>query len=209
MNITKQNGPVWTDETGQAIPANRLTKAEKLREASAYKLATTASKLSDMLASFKDNISTTCAEVIAAIRAENKIKADGKGNFTWYNFNQSIKVEGNVNEAIKFDEVLIEGAKAQLLELIDENISAEDFIKSIVLDAFQTTSGKLDTRRILGLKRHSSRITNKAIKAKWDAAMELIDKSITRPDSKTYFRIWVKNGSGEYENIDLNFSSVK
>lgn len=209
MEIYKQNGSTWSDEAGTPIPGNRVTKSEKLRENTAYKLATKAKALSGSLAEFKSYMHEACADVVAAIRAENNIKTDGKGNFTWYNFDQSIKVEGNVNEAIRFDSVLIEGAKEKLLHIINENVQAEDFVKGIVIDAFQTTNGKLDTRRVLGLKKHTTRISNKAIRVEWDEAMALIDKSITRPESKTYYRVSVKDEQGEYQGIDLNFSSIK
>lgn len=209
IDIKKQNGSNWLDETGAAIPANRVTKAEKFKESAASRLAKKAIALSDKLAEYKTEISNTCAEVIEIVRKENEIKSNSKGNFTWYNFDQSIKVEVNINEAIRFDEVLIDGAKQKLLHIIENNVQAEDFIKSIIVDAFQTTNGRLDTKRVLGLKRHTTRISNKVVRAEWDEAMSLIDKSITRPESKSYYRISIKNSEGKFENVDLNFSSVE
>jgi hypothetical protein len=160
------------------------------------------------LRNLKKVVQQACDEVIVSIREEHKIKTDSKGNVTWYNFDQSIKVEVDVKGLIRFDDVLIDAAKEKLMQLIGDNINGDDFVKSLVMDAFQTSSGQLDTRRILGLKKYSSRINNLKIKKTWDEAMQLIDQSITRPESKTYFRIWVKDEKGQYKNIDLNFSNI-
>lgn len=199
----------WIDESGTSIPYNRTTQSERLREKKAYTIAQKAININLVLCDFKRFVQEACEDVIELIRKDAKIKTDSKGNATWYNFDHSIKIEINVNESIRFDDTLIDGAKEILMNLIDKNINGDGFIKAIVSEAFQTSSGRLDTKRILGLKKHSSRITNKDIKKEWDKAMSLIAQSITRPNSKSYFRIWVKDDEGEYQNIDLNFSSIK
>lgn len=210
MNLpTRQNGEFWTDESGTRIPANRVTKAEKLRDKTAYTLAVKAQKLNSDLAAFKAQVMQACDDVVRAMLAELNREPNKKGNYTWYNFDQTIKVECDVNEAIRFDPILIEAAKEKLLEVISANIQGDDFIKEIVIDAFQTTSGKLDTRRVLGLRKHTSKIRTKVIRDEWEAAMALIDKSITRPDSKTYYKILVKNDQGEFEAICLDFATIK
>lgn len=209
MEINNQlKESVWTDEAGTSVPSNRITKTEKLKEKSAFALAKKAIQINKVLAEFKSDIIKICDEIVEAVRSENEIKTNSKGNFTWYNFDQSIKIEVNVNQSIKFDEILIDGAKEKLLHLIEGNVTAEEFIKSIILDAFQTTNGKLDTRRVLGLKRHTGRITNKVVKEEWDEAMSLIDKAIIRPESRSYYKIYIKDSEGKFEPIDLNFSSI-
>ena len=210
MNVpTRQQGEFWTDEAGNKIPASRVTKVEKLRDKSAYSLAVKAGKLNADLATFKALVMQTCEDVVKAMLAEFKREPNKKGNYTWYNFDQTIKVECDVNESIRFDPVMIEAAKEKLLEVISANIQGDDFIKEIVIDAFQTTSGKLDTRRVLGLRKHTTKIKTKSIREEWEAAMKLIDESITRPDSKTYYRISVKDDQGEYKAISLDFSTIK
>jgi hypothetical protein len=199
----------WKDEAGLQIPFSRVKKSERLKEKTAYSLAMRAISLNRVLGDFKGYVIAACNAVIEAIREDNKVKTDTKGNYTWYNFDQSIKIQVDASEIIRFDETLIDAAKEKLMKLINENVSGDDFIKTIVMDAFQTSSGRLDTRRILSLKKHTSRITKTHIKEKWEEAMELIDKSISRPESRTYFRVWVRDESGEYQHIDLNFSSIK
>lgn len=206
---TRQQGEFWTDEAGNRIPANRVSKAEKLRDKEAYTLANKALKVSAGLAAFKAEVMKTCNEVVKTVLAELKRAPNKKGNYTWYNFDQTIKVECDVNEAIRFDPLLIETAKDLLLEVISANIQGDDFIKDIVIDAFQTTSGKLDTRRVLGLRKHTSKIKTKSIREQWEEAMKVIDGAVTRPDSKTYYRVSVKDDQGEFQVIPLDFASIK
>lgn len=207
MNIKQQTAKekVWKDEQGIEIPYNRTKPVERNKERAAYKLAKEAVVLNVMLQKFKGDINKTCEDIFQQVLTESERTKVGKGNFTWYNFDGSIKIEVSVNENIDFDTLLIEKAKQKLLDLIGESISAEkDMIKELVLSAFQTSKGKLDTKKILGLKKHASRIKDK----RYHEAMQLIDSSIRRPDSKTYFRVWVKDESGQHKNIDLNFSSI-
>ena len=72
------------------------------------------------------------------------------------------------------------------------------------MSAFETSRGKLDTKKVLSLKRHASRIKDK----RYHEAMDLIDKAIRKPESKTYFRVWEKDENGQYKSVDLNFSSI-
>ena len=74
----------------------------------------------------------------------------------------------------------------------------------MVLDAFETSRGKLDARKVFGLIRYKSKINN----VLFQAAVKLLEQSIRRPESRTYFRVWTKDENGKYNNINLNFSSI-
>ncbi len=208
MNIKKQTpkDKVWSDEQGIEVPFDRTTKTERMKESHAYKLATTAQKINSQLVDFKAQIRTLCDDVFTSVLTESERKKATKGNFTWYNFNGSIKIEVSINENIEFDGLLIEKCKQKLLELVGESISADKaFIKELVLSAFQTSKGKLDTKKIMSLKKYTTKINDE----RYTEAMQYLDQSIRRPDSKTYFRVWIRDEHGQYQNIDLNFSSVQ
>lgn len=198
----------WTDESGIQIPYNRTTKLERLLERSVFSIYDKSVKVNAALAKLKNEIEIVLADIIEAARAENAVKLAGKGNYTFYNFDRSLKVEISVNELIRFDDITLESAKEVLLGIVRENISGDDFIISLVEDAFQTSRGRLDTRKILGLKKHTQRIKDKKIREEWEKAMTLIDNSISRPDSKTYYRVWAKNELGKYQAVELNFSNI-
>lgn len=210
MKTYKQtsNSTFWIDESGIQIPYNRTTRLERLKENKIYSLYRKSKRIEESLMKFKAEIESIVEEIIEAAREANDVKLNGKGNFTFFNFDRSLKVEVNVNELIRFDDLTLESAKEVLIGLVRNNIQGDDFILSLVEDAFQTSRGRLDTRKILGLKKHTQRIKDKQIRAEWEKAMTLIDQAITRPESKTYYRIWAKDQTGEYQNVELNFSSL-
>lgn len=203
---TQLKEKTWRDEAGTEVPANRITPLEKMKEKHSYKIASDASKINKHLSSFKTAIKTLCTEVFDNVMTAQEKQKATKGNFTWYNFDGSIKIEVSINENIEFDGLLIEKCKQKLLEIVGESISQDKaFIKELVLSAFQTSKGRLDTKKIMSLKKYSSRIKDE----RYQQAMTFLDESIRRPDSKTYFRVWVKDENGQYQNIDLNFSSIE
>ena len=199
---------IWIDESGTQIPYNRTTPIERKKEKHAFNLLKKGQNVTKILAELKAAVKEASDEVLNAEREASNVKLSEKGNYTWYNFDKSIKIQVDVNEPIKFDEIKIVSAKEKLMNLIRTNINGDEFIISIAEDAFQTSSGKLDPKKILGLRKHSARIKNQAIKLEWDDTMKLIDASITRPKSKSYYKIWVKNEEGEYEGVELNFSNI-
>lgn len=207
MKITKQKSSdrLWSDESGQKIPYERTTKYERAAEVSTHKLAVEALKIHNTLTSFKDGVREEANKLYALFEKEKGQIGKGKGSATFYNFDRSIKVSVKVNEQITFDENTIDLAKAKLDELLNDGLEgAKDFVKPLVMEAFQTQNGKLDTKRVLGLRRHASRIKD----ARYNEAMALIDQAVRRPSSKEYFQVWVRDENGEYQDIQLNFASV-
>ena len=198
----------WIDESGTQIPYNRTTPIERKKEKHAAAILKKGQSVFKILSELKAAVREASEEVLNAEREASNVKLSEKGNYTWYNFDRSIKIQVDVSEPIKFDEIKIASAKEKLMNLIRTNINGDEFIISIAEDAFQTSSGKLDPKKILGLRKHSSRIKNVVIKAEWEAIMKQIDSSITRPKSKSYYKIWVKNTEGQYEGVELNFSNI-
>ncbi len=202
------NAGFWTDESGVQIPYDRTTKLERMLEKNTYSLFSKSLKANEMLVKLKTEISDVVEKIVETAREENAVKLNGKGNYTFFNFDRSLKVEVSVNELIRFDDLKLESAKEVLLDLVRDNVQGDDFILGLVEDAFQTSRGRLDTRKILGLKKHTKRIKTKEIREQWEKAMTLIDESISRPDSKTYYRVWYKDEAGAYQNVELNFASI-
>lgn len=199
---------VWIDESGNQIPYNRTTPIERMKEKSASTLIKKGQNIAKFLAEMKEAVAKSTEEVLNAEREASNVKLSEKGNYTWYNFDRSIKVQVDMSEPIKFDEIKIAAAKEKLMNLIRTNISGDEFIMSIAEDAFQTSSGRLDPKKILGLRKHSQRIKNETLKIQWNETMQLIDSSIYRPKSKSYYKLWIKNQDGKYEGVELNFSAL-
>ena len=136
---------------------------------------------------------------------DNLVKVDAKGNWSIYSFDRSLMLDVAVSTPVRFDDLTILAAQSILNEFLSETIESKlSYVKDFVRDAFSTSRGKLDTKKVVGLLKWQTKINSE----KYDKACELIKKAIVRPDSKTYYRIFVKDGEGEYQCIDLNFSNI-
>jgi hypothetical protein len=208
MTIQSQlKSKAWKDETGNTIPSTHIKSVEKINEKVTVAIATHAVKVSEHLTKFRANCEKLMDEAFNAfIKQYDGKKENHKGNITLFNFDRSIKIEMRVSEAIQFDDLLINEAKAKLEDFLRDSITAKDaFIKDLVLEAFSTARGKLDVKKILGLKRHADRIKDD----RYAAAMKLIDQAIRRPDSATYYRVWIRDEAGKYQAIPLALADVK
>ncbi len=207
MTVTTQTSKdkVWVDESGIQIPSKRITPVERLKEKNASLLLKKALELQSKLIAFKEEIAEKSAEIQCAVVEGVKTTKDSKGNYTWYNFNRSIKVEVSVNERIDFDDLEIMACQEKLNQYISENVqSKDDFISELIKDAFATQKGKLDAKKVMSLLRYKERVKAPLFLE----AMKHLEASIRRPDSKTYHRIALRNEEGKYENIDTNLSSL-
>ena len=79
-----------------------------------------------------------------------------------------------------------------------------EFVKDLVTDAFSTSKGKLDAKKVMSLLKYRNKIKD----YQFQEALNLIETSIRKPDSKTYFRVWERREDGSYGIVDLNFSSL-
>lgn len=200
----------WIDPKGLIIPADRVTKIEKQKERTADKLLKGAQDINNRLQIFKDVCLQEIEDLYTKALAEKGVDvADRKGNYTFYNFDESIKIEANVNERIDFDDTCIEAAKAKFDEFLNHATESLDdkFIRTLINDAFATKRGKLDTKKVFDLIGKRKRI-DKAKYPLFHEAIDLIEESIRRPDSKTYYRISIKGEDGKYSPIPLNFSAI-
>ncbi|MFE3868728.1 DUF3164 family protein [Flavobacterium sp. LS2P90] len=207
MKITHTSkDPIWVDESGISIPLNRITPTEKLFERSSAKLLKDANILNKGLADFKKLIQKLSAEAYQAFMASKDITKETKGNFTWFNFNRSIKIEMANSEPIKFDDLTILAAKDYLDQFLNENIdSKNEFVKDMIKDAFSTQrNGQLDVKQVLKITKYKVRVNNDL----FTKACDCIIEAVRRPSSKTYYRVWIKDDIGQYQNIDLNLSSI-
>jgi hypothetical protein len=195
----------WINEAGDKVPVGYVNKSDKLKERHAHTLLVHALSLNKKLTEFKELSRRLNDEVFTAAMADFKASPETKGNYTWYNFNRSIKIEVSVNERIEFDDLTIKACKEKLEEFLNVNVeSKHEMIKQIITDAFSTTRGKLDAKKVMSLLRYKDKVKD----ALFLESMELLEKSIRRPESRMYYRISERQADGSYQVIDLNFSSI-
>jgi len=206
IRVQKTKDPIWVDETGMQIPVNRITKIERLKERHAGSIHKKSMAIHESLKVFKSEVTAMCQEVYDLAMAEaNNSESKSKGNFLWYNFDRTIQIQVKIAERIEFDDLLIKACQDKLKQYINENVTSTDpLIPQLINDAFSTTRGKLDSKKVMSLLRYRSRVKNPL----FEEAMKHLEDSIRRPESKAYFMVAIRNEEGKYENIDLNFSSV-
>jgi hypothetical protein len=203
--IQKVKDKEWTDETGRVVPLDYISPGNRLKERSAGTLHRKAKAINKQLVDFKAEVQEICDKVYKKMIEEFKAKPDGKGNFTWFNFDRSIRVDVSVNPRIEFDDLTIQACKQKLDEFLNENLdSKQEFVKEMVKDAFSTSRGKLDSKKVMNLLKYRNRVKAPL----FQEALDLMEESVRNPSSKVYFRIWERDASGEYKLIDLNFSSI-
>jgi len=205
--IQQVKDKIWKDESGRDVPVDYITLSLRMKERSAGRILNQSMKLNKELEAFKTEVSKLCNEVFEKSLKEMKVKstADFKGNFTWFNFDRSIKIEVSISERIEFDDLTIQACKDKLDDFLDANIDSKaEFVKELVTDAFSTSRGSLDAKKVMSLLKYRTKIADPL----FQDALNLLSDSIRRPDSKKYFRVWNRQEDGSYELIDLNFSSI-
>ena len=203
--IQTNKQPMWVDESGNKIPFNRLTAIEKNQEKQAAKIVKEAERLNGLIIAFKSDIKTICEKVYNDFMEAKSVNKPAKGNFTWFNFDRSIKIEVSINDRIEFDDLTMKACKEKFDEFLVLNLDEKQaFVKELINEAFSTSRGKLDAKKVMSLMKYRTRIKDTL----FQEALDLLEQSIRRPDSRTYFRVWKKANDGQYKNIDLNFSSI-
>lgn len=198
---------IWIDESGTQIPYKRINKSERANEIICSKVVAKAALCNKKLVEFKQDLKELVEQSELAFIEEFGIERSEKykGNYTFFNFDRSIKIERSVNETITYDEALGMAAKEIFMNFISTSVtSSKDWVKGLIIDAFETKGGKLDPKRITLLMRHEARAKD----AEYSRGCDLLKQAERRPDSKIYHRIFVKDDDGEYKAIELNFSNI-
>jgi len=202
----KASDKSWSDETGFNVEHKRLNRTEKLKESTTKQLHKGAMMIHNHLTKFKKDVIERCQKLYETAMEEQGGKAEHKGNFTFYNFDRSLRVAVKIQEQIDFDDLTIKACKDKLDEYLENNIETKNnMTKEMIMDAFETQRGKLDAKKVMGLLKYRSKEPN----VNFQKALDLLEESIRHPSSKTYFQLAVKDDQGEYQNIELNFSSIK
>ena len=195
----------WVNEAGQQVPTKYLDKSDKLKERYAHRLMKAAQAAHKALVELKQLSDQCNEEVYQTSMDDYKVKRDTKGNFAWGCFDGEIKVDVSINERITFDDLTIAAAKQKLDEFLNQNLDAKvDFVREMVVDAFSTTRGKLDVKKVMSLTRYKDKVKDEL----FQESIALIEKAIRRPDSKRYTRFYLRQEDSSYKLIDLNFSSI-
>jgi hypothetical protein len=194
------------DHNGYEIPMSSVAKIELQKDKTARKMADKFKKMSVMLYNLKDEAFDEADKIyeaqLRAYEIDGRDTEKMKGNFTFYSYDKHFKIEVNIGQRLEFDDK-INLAKAEIDEYLKDITEGQNNdIITIVNHAFTTVRGKLDHKKILQL--FSYKIKN----ARWEKAMTLLKDSITTNHSKRYIKVLERDSNGEYQNINVQFSSL-
>lgn len=198
---------LWIDESGNSIQYMRTTPSERLKESVAFKAAKEAIAINAELVAFKERLIQNVEKVFETFKNERQIEkiGKGKGGFSFYNFDRTIKIEKLNNDDIRFDDLLVAGAKEIFDRFFDENItSTDEVIKGMVLNAFASEKGKLNKNKILELISYKSKVLNQDFKK----ACDMLSEAMKVSGSRTYYKVSVKQEDNSYRYIQLDLNNV-
>lgn len=209
VKIHKSTDTVWHNAAGDAVPFKFVPQVDKQKESLAGKIHTAALKVEASLTALHELVTEATTAVQSWMKTEyaikhKKAKKEAKA-FTWFNFDRSIKIEADVNDIIKWNDALLTEAHTLLNEYISGEIGdTHQLIKGLVNDAFSSSRGAIDSRKVFQILKHESKIKN----SKFQKACTLIKQAQDVDKTKLYQRVWEVQSNGEYRNINLNFSSL-
>lgn len=210
VKIHTAKDATWINAAGDAVPVKFVPKTDKLKETLAARVHKAALNAEAVLHNLYQLMNECFKQVSEMVKTEYEIKNGkqkkaGKGSFTWFNFDKSIKIEANINDIVKWDGALMTEAKQQLDNYISSNMSeANELISGLVTSAFSNSQGMIDTGKVFQILRYQDKIKAKT----FQKACELMKQAQSIDKTKLYMRVWEKTETGEYRNISLNFSSL-
>jgi len=190
---------------GHLVPKSKVAEVDKLRDQTVQELTNRALSLHHTMRDFQNHALDTVAAFVECSAEEHGVKWGGKkGNIKLTSFDGTRQVMIDIQERIGFSEKL-----AVAKDILDDFLKAEmasasDSIRAIVFEAFDVDrDGKLNTRRILGLRRI------KIDDPDWLRAMEVISEALQLEGSKEYLRVYTRpSPRSKWQLVNLNMSSI-
>lgn len=207
MNFQTSKQKTWQDAEGNEVPFKFVPVIDRKKESLAEKLHKASIKCEAQLSDLHQQMNAAVEEIREAVLEEYKLKGrkESKGNITWYNFDRSLKVEAALNDISRWDEALMTEAKELLDDYIRSSMSdANELISGLVSSAFSNTKGSIDSSKVFQILKFEGKIKDK----RFLKACEMMKRAQQLDRTKKYMRIWRRAADGQYETINLNFSSL-
>ena len=204
---------MWKDSAGRMVPLANISESDQMKNELAQRLCAAAEQVRDQAAEFKRN---SMAEMNAArdlIFERFGAKVGGeKGNFTIKSFDGSCYAEVSVAERVSFG-IELKAAKSLIDECIENWAAEGDLnpnIRALVEHAFQVNkAGRIDTQRVLGLRKLKMVGTDGNPDPVWDRAMDAVAEALNVDGTAIYLRFYRRNPTTDrHEQIALNFSDL-
>lgn len=204
---------LWKNAQGHLIPLSQISETDKLKDELARRLCAAAENHQATLAAFK---AVALGEMMAAkslIFEKFGAKVGGaKGGFAIKSFDGSTEVEVAIAERVSFG-VELQAAKSLIDECIESwaaNGDPDPRLRALVEHAFQVNkAGRIDTQRVLGLRKLPMKDRDGQPDPAWARAMEAVSEALIIDGTATYLRFYRRNPvTNRREHIALSFAEL-
>ena len=196
---------------GALIPVETIKPQDLLEDELVGALIEKARALNNALAEFKAHALDQAAAFKATIAQEyGATRGGAAGNMTLTSFDGRLRVKVQVSQSVSFGPGLM--AAKELIDSCIERWSegANANIRALVDQAFQVNKvGRIDTHRVLALRRLDMVGADGQPDAEWQTAMQAIADALRVDGSRTYVRFYHVDPKTERETaIPLDLANV-
>lgn len=213
----KQKGTMWVDAKGNQIPTYAINPVLKVEEKHSQKIARVALRIEKGLAELTELMNDAHAEVYdAKVKdAEMKNNKTPSDSMTINSFDNSIEVKITKPDVMYFDNTYTELVKQKFEEYFNSlNAGNEQalFFKDLVQDLLFTSGGRLDSSKVLKLRKYRDQIAGSAkLRVKGQLfieAVDLFDKAIKNKPGNTGIYVSVADDSGKLRRVALKHTDL-
>lgn len=201
----------WINPQGRPIPDSMITPADRMKHELANRLADEAEALQRTIHAFKLRALDEMAAAKELLFEQYGVKVGGpKGGFSITSFDGMTKAEVSVADRIVFGPEL-QAAKALIDECIESwSDGASDNLRVLVEDAFQVNkAGRIDTDRVLGLRKHKMTHEDGRLDERWARAMDAVTDALVVDQTATYLRFYRRDPqTNEKKQVVLDFAAL-
>jgi hypothetical protein len=214
----KQKGNNWTDSSGKEIPVYAINPVLKVEEKHSNKIASLALKAENALKELIDASGKAYQEVYNAKIQDAAIKGN-KGpteGMTINNFDNTVEVKFTKPDTMYFDNTYTELVKQKFDEYfsgLNAGNETAAFLRDIVNELMFTSGGKLDSGKVLQLRKYRDRIAgNEQLRKKgmpFVEAVDLFDKAIkNKPGNPGLYVSVSDNPSEKKRRVALKYTDI-
>lgn len=192
------------DGQGRLVPIDMVKPIDVARDDLVREIVAEATRMSALLENFKLRAMADIAAFVELSAEKYAAQLGGvKGNTTLSTYDGEYRLQLAVSEHLTFSEQL-QAAKALIDECLHEwTKDSRSEIRVLINDAFQVDkAGNINTNRVLGLRRLDIQ------DPKWQQAMQAISDSLQVAGSKSYLRIYKRQGDGSYNMVNLDVAKL-
>jgi hypothetical protein len=199
----ESNPKMWVDQDGKEVQTRFITPFDRDKQKRAVRIFKAAQKVAQEL----DKLKSMMAEDIEAIQdvhcKDRQVGATPTFSFTTYD--RRLKIERTRNERVLFDDNLLAAAHSKFKNWLSGfTEDKSQILVELVMDAFTQVKGKPDTKKLLSLLQYRSKISDPT----FADALNTLEESIGKGNSKYYYRISERSSNGEYKYLNLDFASL-